>query len=71
MLEKDGITLGPVPANLLRDMERGRGGVEIAVELMQAFAEAGMRGVYLVPPILRGGARDYEAAQRVLQDLGR
>ena len=71
VLEKDGITLGPVPANLLRDMERGRGGVEIAVELMQAFAEAGMRGVYLVPPILRGGARDYEAAQRVLQDLGR
>ena len=38
----------------------------MAVEQLGAFVDAGVRGVYLVPPILKGGVRDYDVAQRVL-----
>ena len=48
-------------------MEKGREGTDIAQELLQNFLDFGIRRIYLVPPILRGGARDYEAAQRVLE----
>ena len=34
-------------------------------------SENGMTGVYLVPPILRGGRRDYEAARQVLETFRR
>lgn len=65
-LDKDGIVLGDVPAAMRAELDGGRPGVDIAVELLHAFVENAIRGVYLVPPILRGGARDYEAARRVL-----
>jgi 5,10-methylenetetrahydrofolate reductase len=71
VLERDGIVLGPVPSHLRQELEQGRSGVEIALELLKALAGAGVRGVYLVPPIMKGGARDYDAAQQVLQALGR
>ncbi|MCH8186606.1 MAG: hypothetical protein IH862_10940, partial [Chloroflexi bacterium] len=49
------------------DLGRGRPGTEIAVQVLEAFVSAGFRTFYLVPPILRGGRRDYEAAQAVLE----
>ncbi len=49
------------------DLGRGRPGTEIAVKVLEAFVTAGFRTFYLVPPILRGGRRDYEAAQAVLE----
>ena len=45
---------------------RGRDGSEMALELLGSFTENGVNRIYLVPPILKGGARDYPAAQRVL-----
>jgi 5,10-methylenetetrahydrofolate reductase len=63
---KDGVTFDTIPEHVQRDLERGRSGVDIAQELMRSFEEAGFRGVYLVPPILRGGARDYDAAKVLL-----
>lgn len=69
VLEKDGVLLSDTPTKVLEDLENGKPGTEIAVETLQAFMEAGVRGVYLVPPILKGGARDYEAAQRVLESV--
>ena len=71
VLDRDGIVLGDLPEGIKADLEKGRPGVEIAAEQLHAFLNAGIRGVYLVPPILRGGARDYEAAQRVLETIGR
>ncbi len=71
VLDKDGIVLGDVPPCVTEELERGRPGSEIAAEGLQRYVDAGIRGVYLVPPILRGGARDYEAAQRVLETVGR
>ena len=66
VLDKDGIVLGNVPPETREQLDAGRPGVDIAVEHLRAFLADGVRGVYLVPPILRGGARDYEAAQQVL-----
>ena len=62
---------GNVPAELRAQLEAGRDGTEAAAELLTALVEAGVRGFYLIPPILKGGRRDYEAAQRVLAAIGR
>lgn len=66
VLDRDGIVLGNVPAETREQLDAGRPGVDIAVEQLRALLGDGARGVYLVPPILRGGARDYEAARQVL-----
>ncbi|MBI3953623.1 MAG: methylenetetrahydrofolate reductase [Chloroflexi bacterium] len=71
MLEKGSLAFGEVPEAMKQDLERGRPGPEIALELLERFLAAGVRTVYLVPPIMRGGARDYEAAQRVLATVRR
>ena len=69
VLDKDGIVLGNVPPEMRQQLDEGRPGVDIAIELLRQFVDDGVRGVYLVPPILRGGARDYEAARQVLGGL--
>ena len=66
VLEKDGIVLGNVLPEMRQQLDEGRPGVDIAIELLRRLVDDGVRGVYLVPPILRGGARDYEAARQVL-----
>ena len=71
VLDKDGVVFGNVPAALRAELEAGRDGADAAAELLTALVEAGVRGFYLIPPILRGGRRDYEAAQRVLAGVGR
>jgi len=69
VLDKDGIVLGNVPVKIRQELDGGRPGSEIGSELLQSYVAAGIRGVYLVPPILRGGARDYDAAQQVLASI--
>ena len=69
VLDKDGIVLGNVPPEMRQQLDKGRPGVDIAIELLRQFVEDGVRGVYLVPPILRGGSRDYEAARQVLASV--
>ena len=69
VLDKDGIVLGNVLPEMRQQLDEGRPGVDIAIELLRQFVEDGVRGVYLVPPILRGGARDYEAARQVLASV--
>ena len=69
VLDKDGIVLGNVPPEMRQQLDEGRPGVDIAIELLRQFVDDGVRGVYLVPPILRGGARDYEAARQVLASV--
>ena len=66
ILEAEGLMFGDVPQKVRRDLDRGRSGVDIALEQLRAYIDGGMTGVYLVPPILRGGRRDYRAAGSVL-----
>ena len=68
VLQKDGIIFSSVPQAIREDLDKGRDGTDIALELFQEFVDFGIRRIYLVPPIMRGGARDYEAAERVLQE---
>ena len=71
VLEKDGVIFSSVPEAVRGALDRGRAGVDIALELFQAFQEKGLHNVYLMPPIRRGGARNYDAAREVLADAAR
>ncbi|MDO8750838.1 MAG: methylenetetrahydrofolate reductase [Dehalococcoidia bacterium] len=66
VLEKDGLVFGDVPEATRRDLERGRPATEIALEQLNDYMENGLSGVYLIPPILRGGRRNYQAAREVV-----
>ena len=71
VLVPDGLTFGEMPGWVADGLAKGRDGTDIAVELIGRYADAGHRNVYLVPPIFKGGRRDYESAARVLQAFGR
>jgi 5,10-methylenetetrahydrofolate reductase len=66
VMARDGVSFSNVPAALKQQLDAGRDGAELALELLHAFRAAGIHGIYIVPPIMRGGARDYPAAQRVI-----
>ena len=66
ILERGGVLFSSVPDDVRADLEAGRSGVDIAVELFGRFRDAGLHNVYLMPPIRRGGARDYDAAREFL-----
>ncbi len=66
ILEQDGVLFSSVPDSVRSELEGGRSGVEIALELYQKFQEARLNNIYLMPPIKRGGARNYEAAKEFL-----
>ena len=63
----DSIVFGDVPRWVTEDLSRGRTGSDIASQLLEEFLAAGIRSIYLVTPIMKGGRRDYEAAASVIQ----
>ncbi|MCY4365269.1 MAG: methylenetetrahydrofolate reductase [Chloroflexi bacterium] len=68
LLERGSISMGAVPGKSLDELEDGRSGVEIALELYQAFLQASLHNIYLLPTIKPGGYRDYEAARQFLAE---
>ena len=66
VMAPDSIVFGDVPRWVTEDLSRGRTGSDIASQLLEEFLAAGIRSIYLVPPIRRGGARNYGAAKEVL-----
>jgi len=71
VLARDGVIFSSVPQAVRDELARGRSGVQLALELYQKFQEGGIHNIYLVPPIRRGGARNYTAAQEVLAQVRR
>ena len=69
ILEKDGVLFSSVPASLQSELQGGRSGVDIALELYQRFQEAHLNNIYLMPPIKRGGTRNYDAAEEFLSKI--
>lgn len=67
IMEPGGVLFSSVPDGVSAELDAGRPGVEIAEELYGRFREAGLNNVYLVPPIRRGGARNYDAAREFLE----
>ncbi len=63
----DGIIFSNVPEEIRQDLDKGRDGTDIALEILEQLQAFGIRRIYLIPPIIKGGARDYEAAQKVLE----
>ncbi len=66
ILEQGGVLFSSIPDGVREELNAGRSGVDIAAEMYQRFQEAGLHNVYLMPPIRRGGARNYEAARDFL-----
>jgi len=69
ILQKDGVLFSTVPESVREELEGGRSGVDIALELYQKFQDNRFNNIYLMPPIKRGGARNYEAAQEFLSKI--
>ena len=67
ILVKGGVLFSNVPDTIRQDLEKGRKGTDIALELLAELQEMGIKRIYLIAPILKGGARDYEAAQAVIE----
>ncbi len=66
ILEPGSILFSSVPKSVQDDLKNGRPGTHIALDLIKDLIHHNIRCFYLVPPVLKGGARNYEAAQEVL-----
>lgn len=64
---EDSLVFGDIPEWVTSGLAKGRPGEDIAVELIDQYVEAGHNSIYLVAPILKGGKRDYEGTQRVIE----
>ena len=69
ILPAGSVTFSPIPSNYQRQLERGRPGEDIAAEVLEGLQREGIDALYLVPPVGPRGARDYEAAARLLQHI--
>jgi len=67
VLVKGGVLFSNVPESIAQDLDKGRTGLDIALELLADLQEIGIKRIYLIAPIMKGGARDYEAAQAVIK----
>ncbi len=67
VLHSDGIHFGSVPDNVRDDLNAGRPGLDIAKELAFDLWSVGIRTFYVIPPILKGGRRDYETAAELTE----
>ena len=69
ILQEGGVIFSDVPVPIKDDLENGRPGTDIATEIIQQLIDIGLDAIYLIPPIRRGGARDYCAAQEVINSF--
>lgn len=69
MIAQNGVSFAQVPQWVRDDLQRGRSPIDIALQTLTEFIAAGLRTIYLLPPILSGGKRDYAAAQSVLERI--
>ncbi len=66
MLAKDGPAFGDPPERLVDDLTKGRLASDIAAEVAAQLVNSGADALYIMPPILKGGARDYEAGRKAI-----
>ncbi|MEE9199303.1 MAG: methylenetetrahydrofolate reductase [Dehalococcoidia bacterium] len=66
VLQPGGVEFSRVPQAIRNDLQRGRPGAEVALEVIHHLLGVGIDTIYLIPPVGKGGVRDYPAAQRVL-----
>ncbi len=66
----EGTIFGDASGRVRAELRAGRSGLDMATENAAALLDAGFRLFYIIPPILANGARDYEAANRLLERIG-
>ena len=66
LMDPDGVSFAAVPRWVTDDLAAGRSGVDIALQVWGSLRSAGVTDCYLVPPIRRSGARNYDAARDFL-----
>lgn len=69
ILQPDPVAFSPIPPNYQRQLESGRSGEDIALEVWENLHHEGVDALYLIPPIGPRGARDYQAAARVIERI--
>ena len=69
MMAQNGVSFAQVPQWVRDDLDRGRPPGDIALQTLTEFLAAGLRTIYVLPPILSGGRRDYAAAQYALERI--
>jgi len=69
ILTRDGVTFSSVPMEFRDRVESGEDGVDIALSQWEALKTFGIDALYVIPPIARGGARDYNVASRFIKQL--
>ena len=66
----EGVVFGDFPQRSRAELRAGGSGLDMAMENAAALWDAGFRLFYIIPPILTNGARDYEAANRLIGWIG-
>ncbi len=69
ILSEGSLTFGELPSQIEEDLAKGKPGSDIATTLMQSMVDIGINTFYIIPPILRGGRRDYAAAQQTIRQF--
>ena len=69
VLAPGSITFGEPPERWQRELRAGRPGAQLAAAELERFTASGLTALYVMPPILRGGARDYAAAAAALTQV--
>ena len=71
VFDVEGVNFGNVPNQVVEAVRLGGDGLEIAKQCARELWDVGVRRFYIAPPILRGGARDYERANELIQHIRR
>ncbi len=61
-----GIIFSSVPESIRQDLAKGRDGIELALEVLEQLQNFGINRIYLIPPIIKGGGRDYDVVKEML-----
>jgi 5,10-methylenetetrahydrofolate reductase len=68
VLAAESITFGEPPSRWREQLAAGRTGADLAAEEIRRFVDASITTLYVMPPILRGGVRDYTAAANAISN---
>ena len=68
VLTSDGPIFGKPPEMLLRNLEEGVPSVGIAKKQLREMLIAGVKGIYLIPPISANGRRSYSSISLLLEN---
>jgi 5,10-methylenetetrahydrofolate reductase len=69
LLVKNGLRLAKVPKDIEAAIEAGENMLPYAITQMRSYIDSGAHGIYIVPPIFRGGRRDYDSAISLLSNF--